>query len=84
MQNHMYQLRLLMSRTEVCPDFSMEEFDKVMGELKSGKSADPTGLIREVFKNGGQCLKQSVYLMMNAINGLTFFLYTGVKSLFKL
>ena len=48
----------------------MEEFDKVIGELTSGKSTDPTGPIREVFKNGeggGHCLKQSVYLMMNAI-----------------
>ena len=53
MQNHLCQLRLLKSRTEVSPDFSMEEFDKVIGELKSGKSTDPTGLIREVFKNGG-------------------------------
>ena len=66
-QNHLCQLRLLKSRIEVGPDFSMEEFDKVIGELKSGKSTDPTGLIREVFKYGGQCLKQSVYLMMNAI-----------------
>ena len=53
MQNHLCQLRLLKSRTEVNPDFSMEEFDKVIGELKSGKSTDPTGLIREVFTNGG-------------------------------
>ena len=67
MQNHLCQLMLLKSRTGVSPDFSMEEFDKVIGELKSGKSTNPTGLIREVFKYGGQCLKQSVYLMMNAI-----------------
>ena len=67
MQNHLCQLRLVKSRTEVSPAFSMEEFDKVIGELKSGKCTDPTGLIREVFKNGGQCLKQSVYLMMNAV-----------------
>ena len=53
MQNHLCQLRLLKSRTEVSPDFNMEEFDKVIGELKSGKSTDPTGLIREVFKYGG-------------------------------
>ena len=66
-QNHQCQLRLLKSRPEVSPDFSIEEFDKVIGELKSGKSTDQTCLIREVFKNGGQCLKQSVYLMMNAI-----------------
>ena len=52
MQNHRCQVRLLKSRTEASPNFSMEEFDKVIGELKSGKSADPTGLIREVFKNG--------------------------------
>ena len=50
MQNHMCQLRLLKSRTEVSRDFSMEEFDKDVGELKSGKSTDPTGLIRQVFK----------------------------------
>ena len=53
MQNHLCQLRLLKSRTEVSPDFSMEEFDNVIGDLKSGKSADPTGLIREVFNYRG-------------------------------
>ena len=51
MQNHVSVL--LKSRSEVSPDFSMEEFDKVTGELKSGKAADPTGLVREAFKNGG-------------------------------
>ena len=50
MQSHVCQLRLPESRTEISPDFSMEEFEKVIGELKSGKS---TGLIRKVFKNGG-------------------------------
>ena len=29
MQNHLCQLRLLKSRTEVSPDFRMEEFDEV-------------------------------------------------------
>ena len=53
MKNHLCQLRLLKRRPEVSPDFSMEEFDKVTGELKSGKSTDPTGLIREVFKKWG-------------------------------
>ena len=67
MQNHLCQFRLLKSRTEVSPDLSIEDFDKAIGELKSGKSTDPTGLIREVFKNGGQCLKQLVHMMMNAI-----------------
>ena len=41
MQNHLCQLRLLKSRTEVSPHFSMKEFDKVIGELKSGKSHRP-------------------------------------------
>ena len=33
MQNHLCQLTLLKSRTEVSPDFSMEELEKVIGEL---------------------------------------------------
>ena len=49
MQNHLCQLRLPKSLTEVSPDLNMEEFHKVTGELKSGKSTDPTGFIREVF-----------------------------------
>ena len=33
------------------PDFSINEVKYAVSDLKCGKCSDPTGLIREVFKN---------------------------------
>ena len=35
--------------------------------MKNGKSVDPAGLVREVFKKGGKSLRRSIHMMMNTI-----------------
>ena len=66
--------RLFKQRIEECknkksPDWNMEDLDKVLSRLKSGKAADPLGLVNELFmlQNIGQDLKNSILLMMNKI-----------------
>ena len=47
----------------------MEELNKVLKSLKTGKSRDPDNLIGELFKMGviGDDLKMSILMMMNKI-----------------
>ena len=67
MQNQLCKLRLLKRRTRASPDFTVEEVDQAIRELKNGKSVDPTGLVRELFKKGGKGLRQSIQMIMNTI-----------------
>ena len=67
MQNQLCKLRLLKSRTRASPDFTVEEVDQAIRELKNGKSVDPTGLVRELFKKSGKGLRHSIQMMMNTI-----------------
>ena len=64
MQNQLCKLRLLKSRTRTSPEFTLGEVDKAIRELKNGKSVDPTGLVREVFKKGGHGLRRSIHMMI--------------------
>ena len=47
----------------------MEDVEKVLSKLKSGKSRDPNGLINELFHKSsiGSDLKQSLLLLVNKI-----------------
>ena len=67
MQNQLCKLRLVKRRTRAGPDFTVEDADQAIRELKNGKSVDPTGLVRELFKKGGKGLSQSIQMMMNTI-----------------
>ena len=67
MQNQLCKLRLLKSRTRASPDFTVEEADQAIRELRNGKSVDPTGLVRELFKKGGKGLRRSIHMMMKTI-----------------
>ena len=49
------------------PDFSINEVKHTVSELKSGKCSDPTGLIREVFKNAGDALLHSICDTANSV-----------------
>ena len=44
-----------------------------MQELKGGQCSDPTGLIREVFKNAGDGLLLSILAMTNSIKSSNMF-----------
>ena len=61
------------------PDFSINEVKHAVSELKSFKCSDPTGLIREVFKNAGDALLHSICDMAILLRGLKPYLWSGVK-----
>ena len=48
----------------------MQELSKAISDLKNGKCVDPQGLIREIFKKGGNDLRQSILKMVNAIKNV--------------
>ena len=49
------------------PKFSLDEVKQAVGELKLGRSADPTGMVREIFKKCGDGLLYSLGKMVNTI-----------------
>ena len=48
-QNKVCSLRLDVSKRKLNDEFTLEEGERVISELKRGKCSDPTGLIRNVF-----------------------------------
>ena len=51
------------------PDWTMENLEKVLKNLKKDKSRDPNGLINELFMNevAGDDLKKAILCLMNRI-----------------
>ena len=66
-QNHLCQLRIKACRSSISPNFSLDEVKQAVGELKLGRSADPTGMVREIFKKCGDGLLYSLVEMVNTI-----------------
>ena len=59
------------------PDFTFSEVEEVVSKLKTGKSTDSTGFIRELFKCAGDGLLLSILEMVNAIKSLNTFQMSG-------
>ena len=51
----------------ISPSFSLDEVKQAVGELKLGGSADPTGMVREIFKKCGDGLLYSLVEMVKTI-----------------
>ena len=66
-QNHLCQLRIKACRSSISPNFSLDEVKQAVGELQLGRSADPTGIVREIFKKCGDGLLCSQVEMVNTI-----------------
>ena len=66
-QNRLCQLRIKACKSSVSPNFSLGEVKQAVGELKSSRSADPTGMVREIFKKCGDGLLYSLVEMVNTI-----------------
>ena len=66
-QNSLCQLRIKACRSSISPNFSLDEVKQAVGELKLGRSADPTGMVREIFKKCGDGLLYSLVEMVNTI-----------------
>ena len=48
-QNKVCSSRLEVSKRKLDDEFTLEEVERTISELKGGKCSDPTGLFREVF-----------------------------------
>ena len=66
-QNDICYLRVDAAKSNNSPEFSILELKQVIRELKTGKSMDPTGMVREIFKKAGDGFLNSVLDMMNSI-----------------
>ena len=66
-QNRLCKLRVRTAGEIQSPDFTFSEVKEVVSKLKTGKSTDPTGFIRELFKCAGDGLLLSILEMVNAI-----------------
>ena len=62
-----FLMRIEQARINKSPPFNMNELEKVLKSLKTGKSKDFNGYICELFKEGvlGNNLKQSLLMMFN-------------------
>ena len=67
LQNKLCMARLKVASKVETADFSINEIKHVVSELKSGKCSDPTGLIREVFKNASDALLHSICDMASSV-----------------
>ena len=63
----MCQLRIKTCKSSISPNFSLDEVKQAVGEQKLGRSADPTGMVREIFKKCGDGLLYSLVEMVNTI-----------------
>ena len=64
-QNRLCQLWIKACRSSISPNFSLDEVKQAVGELKLGRSADLTGMVREIFKKCGDGL---LYLLVEMVN----------------
>ena len=55
------------SKGNSSPEFTMEEMEVVLKELKTGKCIDPLGFVREMFIHGGETLTQSLLQMAHSL-----------------
>ena len=69
LNSKLFEKRIEKARTNKSPVFDMEELEKVLKNLKPGKSKDTDNYICELFKEGviGDDLKISILMMMNKI-----------------
>ena len=66
-QNKVCSLRLEVSKGKLDDEFTLEEVETAISELKRGKYSDSTGHIREVFTRSEKCMILSILGIMNLI-----------------
>ena len=69
LKNEIFKLKMKKAKENKSKDWSIEELDAVLKEIKKGKSRDPEGLSREIFhiNNIGENLKISLLIMFNQL-----------------
>ena len=48
-QNRLCQFSIKVCKSSISPNFSLDEVKQAVSELKLGRSADPTAMVREIF-----------------------------------
>ena len=66
-QNDICYLRVDAAKSNNSPEFSILELKQVIRELKIGKTMDPTGMVKEIFKQAGDGFLNSLLDMINSI-----------------
>ena len=66
-QNDVCYLRVNAAKSNNSHEFSILELKQVIRELKTGKSMDPTGMVRDIFKKAGDGFLDALLDMMNSI-----------------
>ena len=69
LQEELFKLRLMNAKDQKSPDWTMNDLDEVLKNLKEGKCRDPEGLIRVMFMEEviGTDLKKSMLILFNKI-----------------
>ena len=52
LKENLFELRILLAKSRITPDWTNEQLMKVIKSLKLNKSRDSTGLVYELFKAG--------------------------------
>ena len=65
----LFHRRLELSEFNKSPAWTLEELEGVLNSMKTGKSRDPEGVVRDIFKIDviGENLKVSLLMMMNKV-----------------
>ena len=69
LRQKLIKMKLSLSKKVKSEPFKMEDLDKVLNDIKSGKSREPKGISQEIFRpsNIGQDLKDSLLKLCNSI-----------------
>ena len=69
LKENLCNLRLELAKRNKSPDWTMEQLEKVLSDLKTDKSRDPMGYANEMFKTGvaGDDFKRGTLKLMNRI-----------------
>ena len=66
-QNGICYFKVDSAKSNNSPEFSILELEPIIRELKTGKSMDPTGMVREIFQKAGNGFLNSLLDMTNSI-----------------
>ena len=67
LKEYLFKLRLKYASQVISEEWSIDDLEKVLKSLKSGKARDPHGHIYEIYKYAGRDLKVSLLKLFNLI-----------------
>ena len=67
LKEYLFNLRVKYASKRISEDWKIEELEKVLKSLKNGKARDPHGHVYELYKYGGNDLKNSLLKFLNLV-----------------